>query len=162
MTAPTSHVEESLKLTPDAVVHLYEIRMRNNGGLVRIKDNETVTWQGMLFESCPIKITGDDRTAEGADARPTLTVVNPYGLFTPYILAGRIEYAIVIRKSVLRENLLADVNIYEQRMWRIRRIVQLIAAQSITVELANMSDGPGFQIPVRQFLPPDFPAVTIS
>lgn len=162
MPPPSAHVSESLKLTPDAIVHLYEIRMRNNGGIVRIKDNETVTWQGVLWESCPIQITGDELSAEGQDARAKLTVVNPYGMFTPFIIAGVLEYAIVIRKSLLRANLLANVNVYEQRMWRVRRIVQLIAAQSITVELMNMSEGPGFQIPVRQYLPPEFPTVSLT
>jgi phage-related protein len=162
MPAPSSHISESLKLEPDGIVFLYEIRMRNNGGIVRLKDSETRTWQGLLWESCPIQITGDDQTAEGSDTRPKLTVVNPYGLFTPFVMNGVLEYAIVIRKAVLHSNLIADVNIYEQRMWRVRRVVQLIGGQSITVELMNMSEGPAFMIPVRQFIPPDFPTVTLT
>lgn len=162
MTIPAEQVVESFKLSPDSLVNLYEVRLRNNAGIIRLKDFETLSWQNLTWESCPIMLSGDDRRSDGEEARPKLSVVNPYGRFTQFVLAGILEYSIVIRKQVLYQHLLSNSNIYNQRMWRIGRVVQFISGQSITLELRAMSEGPNFQIPARQFLPPQFPLVTLG
>jgi hypothetical protein len=68
----------------------------------------------------------------------------------------------VIRRQVLYQHLISNAGIYNQRMWKIGRVVQFISGHSITVELRSMSDAPNFQIPGRQFLPPEFPLVSLG
>lgn len=162
MTIPAEQIVESFKLSPDAQVNLWQISFRNNGGTVRLKDYETLSWQGYTWESCPISLSGDERRSDGEAARPKLVVVNPFGRFTPYVLAGVLEYAVVIRKQVLYQHLLSNSNIYNQRMWKVGRVSQFVSGHSITLELRSMSDAPNFQIPARQFLPPEFPLVTLG
>lgn len=161
MTTSTSHRTESLSLQPDGLVDLWQITLRGNVGILRIKDNETVTWQGQVWESMSIQLQGDQQSADGEDARPKLSIVNPFGLFTPHVLSGVLEYSIVVRKRVLYQNIINDVNVYEQRMWKVCRIPQFISGQSITMELMSMTEGPAFQVPVRSYVPPVFPSVSL-
>ena len=159
---PAEQVAEGLKLGPDALVSLWEIRLRNNAGTIRLKDFETMSWQGVTWEACPIQLSGDERRSDGEESRPKLVVVNPFGRFTRFVLAGVLEYSVVIRRQVLYQHLISNAGIYNQRMWKIGRVVQFISGHSITVELRSMSDAPNFQIPGRQFLPPEFPLVTLG
>jgi lambda family phage minor tail protein L len=162
MTMPTEQVVESYKLNPDALINLWEIRLRNNAGTIRLKDFETLTWQGFTWESCPIQLSGDERRSDGEESRPRLVVVNPFGRFTRFVLAGVLEYSLVIRKQVLYQHLISNANVYNQRMWKVGRVAQFVSGTSITLELRAMSDAPNFQIPGRQFMPPDFPLVTLG
>jgi hypothetical protein len=87
--------------------------------------------------------------------------MNPFGIFNSAAKKGQIDRATVIRRRVLRRHVEADVNIFEQRMWYVGRVRELISGQSISLELRNMTEGANFQIPCRMFIPPDFPMVTL-
>ncbi len=158
--APQSHLEESLKLTADSTVDLYEVALKQDPIIFRFKDGPTVTYQGQVYESMACSISGDMRSAEGEESRPILRVVNPFGIFNQAVLNGQGELAVVKRRRGLRTHLEDDVNIFDQRMWYVSRVRELISGQALTLELRNMTEGPNFQIPVRMFIPPEFPFVT--
>ncbi|MES0134515.1 hypothetical protein NKJ88_06065 [Mesorhizobium sp. M0016] len=161
MTAPVSHLAEAQKLTADAQVDLYTIKLRNEDTFFRFKEGETKTWQGNPYEGVAVKISGDTRTADGEESKPQLVVMNPLGVFNLAAKRGDLDLAFVTRKRVLLVNLEADANIFEQRMWQIGRVPQLISGQSITFELKNLTEGANFQIPVRIYMPPEFPTVSL-
>lgn len=161
MTAPQSHLEEGLKLTADAEVDLFEIILRNLPVTYRFRDGATVTWQGNVYETMACHLSGDMQSADGEEARPLLRIMNPLGIFNEAVINGDIDLAVVKRKRLLRAHLDADTNIFDQRMWYISRPRELISGQSLSLELRSMSEGAAFQIPVRIYMPPEFPFVTI-
>jgi len=161
MTAPASHITESHKLTLDALVDLFEVQLAALPVIWRFKDDGEATWQGNTYEHWPCQFTGDERTADAKEARPKLRIVNPEGVFNSFVMGGNVERATVIRRRLLRRHLASNSNIYEQRIWYVSRIPEMISGQAVTLELRNMSEGPRFMIPVRQFIPPEFPFVTV-
>ena len=106
-------------------------------------------------------MTGDSSSADGEESRPTLQIMNPLGIFNSAIISGNIDFAIVTRYTVLRRHIDNNSDIKQQRMWRVGRVKELISGQSVSLELRSMSEGPNFQIPVRQYIPPTFPTVSI-
>ncbi|BCJ91775.1 hypothetical protein IZ6_25100 [Terrihabitans soli] len=161
MTTPPSHIDEAYKLDAGALVDLFELRLRDQTTIVRFKNNDTVTWQGVEWEGAACRLTGDKRSANEEESRPRLVLVNPAGVFNKPAREGKLERATVVRKRVLRSNLDADVNLFEQRMWYVARVPEWITNQTITLELRSMIDGPNFQLPVRMYTPPEFPTVTL-
>jgi phage-related protein len=155
-----SLLQEAQELQPNGVLDLFEVKLRNNT-LFRFRNGPERTWQGKFFNSWPCNITGDVRTADEEEPRPTLTIANPEGAFTKVVFEGLVENAIVRRYQVLRRHADADLPISVDRMWYVGRIPQLLRGKSITLELRNMTEGPNFKIPVRQYLPPEFPFVSL-
>jgi phage-related protein len=155
-----SLLEEAQDLQPNGVLDLFEIKLRNNT-LFRFRNGPELTWQGMFFNQWPCKMSGDVRTAEEEEPRPTLVVANPEGAFTKVVFEGLVENAIVRRYQVLRRHADADLPISVDRMWRVGRIPQLIRGKSITLELKNLTEGPNFKLPVRIMQPPEFPFVSL-
>lgn len=160
MTLPVSHAQESLKLTGDAYVDLYQIQLKNTSTYVRFTAREDITWQGNLYSSIGCSMSGDQLTAEGQEAKPSLTILNPAGIFNTFLQAGTLDLATVTRRRFLRNHVEANLTIYQQRMWYVSRIRDLISGQSFTIELRSMSEGPNFWIPARAYLPPEFPTVS--
>lgn len=160
-TAPVSHLEEAQKLTADALIDLYTITLKNLSVVFRFKNDDTVTWRGNQYEGMACRMSGDNRTADGEESRPVLQVMNPLGIFNSAAVKGQLDLATVKRQRVLGRHITGNVNIFDQRMWRVGRVRELISGQSISLELRNMTEGANFQIPARQFTPPDFPFVTL-
>jgi phage-related protein len=121
----------------------------------------TVSWQGNTYEGMACQISGDRRSADIEESRATLQIMNPVGVFNLPAMNGDLDLAVLTRKRILREHLEDDINIFQQRMWYVGQVKELISGQSITLELRNMSEGPNFQIPVRMYTPPEFPLVTL-
>lgn len=161
MTAPVSHVIESQKLTADALVDLYQINLKNSATVFRFKADNTVTWRGNVFEGMACELSGDTRSAEGEESRAQLRVMNPVGIFNAPAMSGALDLAVLTRKRILRNHMESNLNIFEQRMWYVGRIIELISGQSISFELRNMTEGANFQIPVRMYIPPEFPLVSL-
>lgn len=159
MTTPIDHRREAQKLTADALVDLFEIIIPNQA-VVCFTDADTREWQGKLYESWAFKLTTVARNADGERSRPKLTVVNPEGVFNPWIFNGTLEGCTVIRRRVLRQHYETDVAIQEVQMWYISRVMEVVPGQTITFELRSLSDGPDALLPARMFTPPDFPFVT--
>jgi phage-related protein len=160
-TAPVSHLEEAQKLTAEGLVDLYTITLKNLPVVFRFKNDDEVTWRGLKFEGMATRMTGDNRSADGEESRPVLQIMNPLGIFNSAAVKGQLDLATVKRQRVRRDHLLNNVNIFDQRMWRVGRVRELISGQSISLELRNMTEGANFQIPVRMFTPPEFPMVTL-
>ena len=161
MSTPNVHIQEAELLTADGLVDLYKLDLKNDPVSLRFKDMDDVTWQGHLFEGMACRLTGDSRSSDGEEARPSLQVMNPLGIFNSAIIEGKVDQAVVTRYRVLRRHIDNNSNIYEQRMWYVNRVKELISGQSVTFELRSMTEGPNFQIPVRMFLPPEFPTVSL-
>jgi lambda family phage minor tail protein L len=160
MSEPTSHIVESQKLTADGVVELFEIVLNDNSH-VYIKNNNTVTWQGIAYEGMPLKMSGVSANADEEQSRPTMVIFNPENMFGSFVANGVMEKALVIRRRVLYVDLLANNNIASTRRWLVGRVTSL-TQQSLTVELRNLTDGPNFVVPRRMYTPPDFPVVSLS
>lgn len=157
-TAPTTHVTEALKLSADAIVALWEVRLKGVSTIVRFRDGPTVTWQGHTYDSMACMISGESANSDGQNARPTLTVINPQNVFGPFASAGYFDLATVIRKEVLQADLLANANIYQQRIWIIGRPTS-VKNPSMQFELRSSIDIPGFTVPNRYYTTPEFPFV---
>lgn len=161
MPAPVSHLEDALKLTGDGIVYLFEISIPSKNIVFRFKNNDTVTWRGQVYEGIPCQLTGDGQSADEQESRPTLRVYNPVGIFNEPALDGSLYRTIVTRKRVLRQHIDANVNIFSQRMWFVERPKELVSGQYIALDLRAMTEGPNYQIPVRRYMPPEFPLVSI-
>lgn len=160
--APSEHVVESQKLTADALVDLFEIILKDQPVVIRLKNNDTVVWQGNQYEGWPIQLTGEKRTAEEELPRPRFQFMNPEGLFSKFAIRGDLNYATVRRKRVLLQHIENDTNIYQQAQWYVARVPEIISGQAVTLELRSFHDGPAYKIPGRVYLPPEFPAVNLA
>lgn len=160
--APIEHVREAQKLTADALVDLYEFRPVVNNSVVRATNGQTIKWRGNTYEAMALRMTGDTRTADVEESRPTLQIGDPLGTLTYLAFTGVFEKAQIKRLRLLREHLEANLKIYEQRLWYVERVKELVGGQMVTLELRNMSEGPALVLPARQFVPPEFPSVTLT
>lgn len=168
MAVPAPHVDESLKLTADAEVQLWEISLKNvpSGGtaVIRFRDGPmgyTTTWSNRVFDHMAVTMSGEGKSAEGERSRPTLRLLNPLGLFNTPAFNSQFDGALITRFIVLRQHLEANMPISNTEMWFISRPKELISGQTISFELRSLSDGPDQLIPARMYIPPDFPFVTI-
>jgi phage-related protein len=161
MTIPESHLAEGQKLTADAEVDLFQLTLVSSPTIFRFKNDNTVVWQGLTWEGMGCSITGDKRSANEEEGRPTLRVINPEGLFNKPAMDGLLDRAILIRKRVLGAHITANTNIFQQRMWYVERVKELISGQMLGLELRAMTDLPNVQIPYRVFMPPEFPTVSL-
>lgn len=157
-SAPVTHIAESLKLSADRVVSLFEVRLRGIDHIVYFRDGATITWQGNQYEGMACSLTGESASSEGENARPTLTVINPANLFAPFAAAGYFDLATVIRREVLQDDLLANVNVFQQRVWIVGRPTS-VKHPVMSLELRSPLDIPGFTVPNRFYMPPEFPFV---
>lgn len=162
MTHIQEHVEEAQKLQAEALVDLFEIHMKGEiPSVVRINNVRNITWQGNLYEGLACQLTGTARSSDDEVNRPMLTIMNPDGIFKPYVAQGVLDGATVYRKRLLRSMLEADVNMCETNVWFVGRIA-VLTSQTIGLELRNLSDGPNSTIPARMFYPPEYPVVSLT
>ena len=168
MTTPTEHIADSLSLDGDAYRNFFEIQLYPSGYLYMTPE-ATTTWQGKTYENWGIKLSGLSRSSDDKTARPKFSIANftyddegePIrGVFSALHAQGAIEAATVIWRKVKKYNADNNINIVEERRWRVGRI----ASESPTVivlELRNTLDGPRFTIPARKYVPPEFPQVKL-
>jgi phage-related protein len=157
--APTGHVEDALKLTSDKEVDLFTITLRDNSSVFRLRNGPEITWRTNTFENIPIMLGGEEDTSDERVARPTMRIFNPGKVFGPFAQAGLFELAHVVRQTVLQQNLIANANIFVQRVWIIGRITHC-TSEALQVELRAPTDGPNMQVPFRMYAPPEFPYVS--
>lgn len=160
---PVEHVTDSLKLTADGVVELFELTSLA-GGTVRFKNENTVTWRGNEYAGLPVSFTSMDLSAQGSPTKPRMTVgeVNrDFSLFKPLVADGLLEGATVVYTRILLTQLLANSLIRETRVFTVKKVTGYSRSQ-VSIELATASDGMRFTIPHRQILPPAFPAVLLQ
>lgn len=158
--SPTDHVQDALALTSDREVELFTITLRDNSSVFRLRNGPAVTWRSSTYENIPIMLSGEEETSDDKVARPSLRLFNPNKVFGPYAQAGLFELAFVSRKTVLQTNLLANANIFMERVWIIGRVSHC-TSELLEVELRAPTDGPNMQVPFRFYAPPEFPYVAL-
>lgn len=156
---PQEHRENNEKLVSDGYVHLFEIKLRN-GEYLYFKENNTVKWQGRTWTGLPMAFEGYSSASGETLSRPTLSIVNPEGSFSPFIRDGILLRSIITRYSVLYQDILNDRNIYQKKVWVAWNVPQL-SRDMLQLELRNPMDGVNFDVPARMYLPPEFPSVTL-
>jgi lambda family phage minor tail protein L len=161
MATPLTHVEESLKLTADALVDVFELHIKNSETVIMFTNHPDITWRGNDYDQVGCSLSGSSRSSDAEESRPTLTIQDLGGVFTPFIKAKTLDYATLVRKRVLRKHLEANLAISQTRMWLISRPKEWVPGEAISFELRNMTEGANFMIPVRQYYPPEFPFVRI-
>jgi len=160
---PIEHVTDSLKLTADAVIELFEFTSVI-GGTVRFKNDNTVTWRGNEYAGLPVSFTDLDESAQGAPVQPKMTIGAPdrdLSFFKPLVSDGLLEGGILVYTRILLERLLANSLIRETQVFTVKQVSSYGRSQ-VSFQLATASDGLRFTIPHRQILPPAFPSVLIS
>ncbi len=160
MSLPQTHVEDSIKLTSDGMVELYVVTLRNESVLY-LKNDQVVTWNGNTYETSSIKLTGLNRNATGEASRPTVSIVNPAGVYSALVAQGLLEKGRITQYRVLYQHVVANLPIAQTRTWVINRVANCDYEQ-ISVELRDQTDAPNFTVPARMYLPPEFPMVSLQ
>ena len=158
-TAPVSHIEEALKLEADAPIDLFTVTLRG-GTIIRFRNGASVTWQGHLYEGLACEMSGEGLSADDEKNRPALTVLNPDKIFGSFAAEGLLDMAIVVRRRVMQQHLLADTGLSQQRIWLLGRIT-LVTSQVIRVELRSPIDMPAWKTPNSFYMPPEYPFVVL-
>jgi hypothetical protein len=162
---PGDHIDESLKLEADGYVDLWEIRLKKVGIIYRftqaVSDGAEIVWQGETYEALACQMQGERRSTDDQAARPKLIVVNPENVFGAYAAEGFFDLAEVTRFRVLGRHVLANVNIFQKRLWLVRRPLE-VTDQVLTLELGSPLDMPAWQTPRRIFSPSEgYPFVVL-
>ena len=156
---PQAQIVDAHLLEADGIVFLYELTP-STGGTIYLKADDSVTWQGHSYTGTAIQIEERKRDTDGSLSRPKVTLANPLAAFSPLVAAGSLDNALLVEKRVLRAHIDANVNTFQARRWRIRRVLSLNRI-NMSFELRDTLDGPKFLMPGRQFMPPDFPTVRL-
>lgn len=162
-TIPSQHIDDSQKLIADGMVTLFEITPAGSTGVIRVKSDDTVTWQGFEYTGIPIAITGEKRQSDSGLANPRLTVGQDnidISLLKPLVFDGSLDNARIKKITVLSENLKNNLNVKEEVLYRVKR-VESYTRTRISLILATYSDSLGFELPYKSYESPDFPAVLL-
>lgn len=146
-------------LAPGALVSLFKLTLPG-GTVFRFCPFTPVTWQANFYDHLSCSLTEAKIEADGKVNRPNFSVTNPNGIFTPYAVSG-LENAILTRYELLADDL---VNNRGNNITTAMRIAQVtsINRQLIVCQIRDIFDGPGFVLPVRSYMPPEFPNVKLS
>jgi phage-related protein len=158
---PAEHIQDSHKLVADGRVELFELTPSGGSGTIYFKADNTVTWRGHEYVGLPLTITGERKSADQGLTMPRLQVGSPdsnLSLFKPLVYDGYLDNAIVVKQTVLLDNLINNRLIREFMIYRVKRVERYSRTQ-ILMQLATLSDSLGFNLPYRQYLPPAFPSV---
>ncbi len=158
MSIPVSHLEEALKIEALGLADLWEIRFKRTNAIIRFKYGQEATWQGNLYSSIPCQLSGEGDFSNEEHARPTLALMNVGHTFGPYASSGLLDLSLVVRKRLQQSHLAANVNLFQQRIWFIGRVMNVDRNQ-LQLELRDSTDIPNFMVPPRRYLPPEFPFV---
>lgn len=160
-SAPASHIKDSKELEGDAYVDLFEITLADKSTRLFFKKDKDGTYQGNTYEGTGIKLDGVAKYADDEVARPKLSLFNPDGVFSSLVDKHLLDSAQITRIRVLKDDFDNDRPVYRRQRWRVSRVAT-VKKGVIGLELRDMLDGQNFLTPGRMFIPPDFPAVSIS
>lgn len=158
---PVEHIKDSHRLLADGRVDLFELTPSGGSGVIRFKNDNDVTWRGNLYRGLPVSISGEKKSAEVGLSMPKLQLGQPnidLSEFKPLVYDGYLDNAIIVRMTLLLDNLLNNRLIRETMTYRVKRVEQYSRSQ-ISLQLATLSDSLGFSLPYRQFVPPAYPSV---
>ena len=157
------HVAQSLSLTPEGYVELFAITMSPPGEakiLFTLTGQNEVTWQGKVWESYAIHLTGYSMDSSGEVSRPSLSLGNQKGLFSRYVHSGWMDNAEIIRYRVLKNHLEINFNSFVKNTWRVSKVAGL-GRQVAVFELRGALDGQFFILPGRAYYPPEFTTLSL-
>lgn len=157
---PEQVLEDAHKLEADGIVELFKLELVPSG-VVYLKADDSVEWQGNLYEGWGIQMGGVSNTSDEEAARPQLVLANPDGIISALVGDNQLIGSLVTRYRVLREDLLANRNRFTRQMFKIYRTVTLNKTLAV-FECRNLLDAPLSMIPARMYMPPDFPYVSLS
>lgn len=160
-TIPLEHIKDSHKLVADGRVELFELTPAGGTGVVRFKNDNDVTWRGNIYTGLPVALSGEKKTSETGLSMPKLQLGQPnvdLSMFKQMVYDGYLDNAIVVKITILLDNLINNRLIREVNSYRVKRIEQYSRSQ-ISMQLATLSDSLGFSLPYRTYLPPAFPSV---
>lgn len=160
-TLPPDHIKDSQELIADGEVHLYEITPSDGTGVLRVKPDNDATWLGQEYTGIPMKMTGERRESDTGYANPKLTIGQEnmdLSMFKPLIADGTLDNALIKKHTVLLDNLQNNRNIKETMTYRVKQ-VQGYSSIQINLILATYSDSLSFELPLKAYDQPDFPAV---
>lgn len=158
---PLEHIKDSHQLLSDGRVDLFELTPSGGTGVVRFKNDNDVTWRGNTYTGLPVAMSGEKKSADTGLSMPKLQLGQPnidLSQFKPLVYDGYLDNAVIIRITVLLDNLINNRLIREINTYRVKRVEQYSRSQ-ISLQLATLSDSMGFSLPYRQYLPPAFPSV---
>lgn len=158
---PISHIVDSHKLLADGRVELFDLTPSGGSGVIRFKPDNDVTWRGLEYVGLPCKLSGEKRTSEAGLAMPKLEIGEPnidLSIFKGLVFDGYLDNAIIVKTTILLDDLLNNRLIRETDTYRVKR-VDRYSRSIISLQLATLSDSLGFSMPYRQYLPPAFPSV---
>lgn len=158
---PIEHIRDSHQLIADGRVELFELTPAGGTGVLRFKNDNDVTWRGNTYTGVPLSVSGEKRSSDTGLSMPKLTIGQPnidLSQFKGLVYDGHLDNAIVVRLTLLLDNLLNNRLIREINTYRVKRVEQYSRSQ-ISLQLATLSDSLGFSLPYRQYNPPAFPSV---
>lgn len=158
---PIEHVKDSHLLTADGRLDLFELTPSGTTGTVRFKKDNDATWRGNLYRGIPMSLTGEKKSSDNGLGMPKLVIGQEnvdLSDFKPLAFDGYLDGAIVLKITVLLDDLINNRNIKQVTTYRVKRLEEN-SRSKLTMQLATMSDALGFQMPYRQFLPPAYPSV---
>lgn len=157
-----TNFEESQRLSPDGEVILFEIVTRT-GTSVFLKSGPPITYLGDTYESVPISISSEKRTAEEGNERPNLTIGGDdldFNSLKPALFSGQLDGGNVTKHIVELDDLLNNRNIKISMSYRIKQ-VQSYNRFKINLILARFSPSSQTTIPYRKYMRPAFPHVQL-
>lgn len=160
-TIPKEHIVDSHLLQADGKVDLYELTPSGGTGTVYFKNDNPQTWRGRPYEGLPVGLSGEKRSADTGLSMPKMEIGNGavnLSPFKPLLFDGYLDNAIIVRKTVLVDNLVNNRLIFESQTYRVKR-VEGYSRTKISLQLATLSDSLGFSLPYRQYNSPGFPSV---
>lgn len=162
-TIPASHITDAYKLDADGKITLYKLEPSLGSGNIYFKNDSDVTWLGDDYVGVGLQLEGETYSSQGLSPQPTLTIgQNDIDLtpFKPLIWSGGLDNARITRYRVLLTDLLANNNIKETTVFRVKR-VDGYSSTKIQLILSVFSPSGPSTLPFRQYIPPAFPFVVI-
>lgn len=160
LTLPETHLIDNEKLEGEAYFDLFEITLRS-AALLYFHPNTEVTWQGIVYAPLGMKLSDVSDFATSERSRPTLSIMNIDGAFSPFARDGEFNRAVISRKRVLKQHILNNSNIFQERTWLMWN-AKTVNKAVMEFELRTPADGQGFNLPARRYIPPEFPFVSLG
>lgn len=158
---PVEHIRDSHQLIADGRVELFDLTPSGGTGVIRFKNDNDVTWRGNLYSGIPCSLSGEKKSAETGLSMPKMQIGQSnidLSVFKPLLYDGYLDNAIIVKITILLDNLLNNRLIREIDTYRVKRVEQYSRTQ-ISLQLATLSDSFGFSLPYRTYTPPAFPSV---
>lgn len=160
-TKPESHIRNSHELVADGKVSLFELIPADGSGTLYFKNDNEHFWQGHMYESMPVKVSGEKQSSDSGLTMPKMQIGQTdvdISKFKGLIFDGNLDNAIITRKTLLLDHLIKNINIAEVQTYRVKRI-ENYSRSFVNLQLATLSDSLGFSLPHRAYNRPDFAAV---